>query len=251
MSVDEKPKHSHATALLIDHTVLRPEASEADIARACAEARRYGFASVCVNPYWVRFAAGALSGSSTNVCAAVGFPLGASEPDIKVAETERALADGAAEIDMVQNIGALRSGNRDLVSKEIRRIAEVAHAHGGILKVILETCLLTDDEKIEVCKLAAAAGADFVKTSTGFSKSGATVEDVMLLRRSVGDSVGVKAAGGIRTLAVLQRMISAGANRIGTSASVQIMRELEGEFPAEEQNPLPSARVPGGHPDTY
>lgn len=237
--------------MLIDHTILRPEASEADIARACAEARRYGFASVCVNPYWVRFAAGALSGSSTKVCAAVGFPLGASEPDIKVAETERALADGAAEIDMVQNIGALRSGNRDLVSKEIRRIAEVAHAHGGILKVILETCLLTDDEKIEVCKLAAAAGADFVKTSTGFSKSGATVEDVMLLRRSVGDSVGVKAAGGIRTLAVLQRMISAGANRIGTSASVQIMRELEGEFPAEEQNPLPSARVPGGHPDTY
>jgi deoxyribose-phosphate aldolase len=251
MSVDEILKNSKSVALLIDHTLLRPDASQEDIAGACGEAHHYGFATVCVNPYWVRFAAAALSGSSVKVCTTVGFPLGANESSTKLAEAKTALREGANELDVVQNIGALRSGHLDLITDEIRQLAEMAHAQGAKLKVILEMCLLTDREKATACQLAASAGADFVKTSTGFAKSGATIEDVRLMRRTVGDAVGVKAAGGVRTLEALRAMVEAGATRIGTSSSVQIIRELEGVESAEALKPLAAAKVPGGHPDTY
>ena len=196
--------------------------------RLCAEARQWSFASVCVNPCWVRLAVEELSGASVRVCTVVGFPLGANETATKIAEAELALAQGAKELDMVQNIGTLRSHDGDLVHKEIADLAEIAHASGAILKVILETCLLTDDEKQRACRLAAEAKADFVKTSTGFSNGGATVEDVALMRRVVGDKLGVKASGGVRTLAALREMVKAGATRIGTSSGVKILQELEG-----------------------
>ena len=250
MSVDETLRNPKTAALLIDHTVLKPEATQEDIARACVEARQFGFTSVCVNPYWVRFAVAALQGSGVNVCAAIGFPLGANESATKVAEAKLALLEGAKELDMVQNAGALRSGNLETLQHETRQLADLAHAQGGILKVILETCLLTDEEKISACRVAVESGADFVKTSTGFSKSGATVEDVKLLRQIVGNSAGVKAAGGIRSFETFSAMVLAGANRIGTSAGVEIMRELQSGAPAQAQ-PLPATRVPGGHPDTY
>lgn len=251
MSVDETLKNPKTAALLIDHTVLKPEAAEEDIARACAEAHQFGFASVCVNPYWVRFAAAALDGSGVNVCTAIGFPLGGNETATKLAEADLALLQGATELDVVQNIGALRSGHLEAVRSEVMQLAERVHARGAILKVILETCLLTEEQKVLSCRLAIESGADFVKTSTGFSKSGAKVEDVKLMRQIAGNSIGVKAAGGIRSLEAFSAMLHAGASRIGTSSGVEIMRELQGTESGSEAQPLPAARVPGGHPDTY
>ncbi len=212
---------------MIDHTLLKPEATRQDVGRLCAEAREFNFATVCINPSWVPFAADALAGSTVRVCTVIGFPLGANESRTKIAEARYALSDGSQEIDMVQNIGALRSGDLELVRKEIAELAESAHSSGAILKVILETCLLTDEQKVTACRLAMEAGADFVKTSTGFSTSGATAEDVKLMRRTVGDRMGVKASGGIRTFPVLREMVAAGANRIGTSSGVNILREAK------------------------
>jgi len=212
-----------ALASLIDHTILKPEATRDDVARVCREARRHGFASVCVNPYWVPLAAQELKGSPVKVCTVAGFPLGATSTAAKVCETELALRDGAQEIDMVMNIGALKSGDYAAVESDIRLVAETCHSRGALLKVILETALLDDTEKAIACALAKLAGADFVKTSTGFSKHGATVADVALMRRVVGPQMGVKAAGGIRTLEDLKAMTAAGATRIGASASVKIV----------------------------
>ena len=213
-------------AALIDHTLLKPEATEADIRKICGEAREYGFASVCVNPYWVPVVAAELAGSAVKVCSVVGFPLGASATEIKVAETVAAIRAGAREIDMVINIGELRGGNTDAVSNDIRAVVSAAHEGGAIVKVILETALLDDEQKIAACRLSKDAGAEFVKTSTGFGPGGATVEDVALMRKTVGAEMGVKASGGIRTLEDLQKMAAAGATRIGTSAGVKIVETL-------------------------
>jgi deoxyribose-phosphate aldolase len=210
-------------ARLIDHTILKPEAVRDEVKTVCAEALQYGFASVCVNAFWVPLVAAELKGSSVKVCTVVGFPLGATSTTAKVAETRAALADGAEEIDMVINVGALRGGEAGVVESDIRAVAEESHAHGAIVKVIIETALLTDEQKALACQLAQAAGADFVKTSTGFAKSGATVEDVALMRRIVGPTMGVKASGGIRTLEDLKAMVAAGATRIGASAGVRMM----------------------------
>jgi deoxyribose-phosphate aldolase len=216
-----------AVASLIDHTLLKPEAAERDIAALCQEAREFGFASVCINPYWVRFALDQLSGSPVSVCTVIGFPLGANVTTVKLMEAQFALSAGARELDMVQNVGALRSGSLDTVQVEIATAATLAHSSGALLKVILETCLLTEDEKLASCRLASQAHADFVKTSTGFSTGGATVADVQLMRRAVGESIGVKASGGVRTLQALRQMVEAGATRIGTSSGVNILRELQ------------------------
>jgi deoxyribose-phosphate aldolase len=212
----------------IDHTLLRPDATAGDIRKICAEARHYGFASVCVNPYWVPLVAVELAGSPVKVCTVVGFPLGAGATEIKVAETKAVVRAGAQEIDMVLNIGELRGGNHDAVRGDIEAVVEAAHAGGAIVKVILETGLLDDDQKTIGCTLAKLAGAEFVKTSTGFSGSGlnvagATVHDVALMRRTVGAEMGVKASGGIRTLEDLKNMVAAGATRIGASAGVKIV----------------------------
>jgi deoxyribose-phosphate aldolase len=212
-----------AIAGVIDHTILKPEATRAEVLKVCQEARQYGFASVCVNPYWVPLVRQELAGSPVKVCTVVGFPLGATSTEAKVAETAGALRDGAQEIDMVINVGALRSGDRLAVEQDIREVVEVSHGAGAIVKVILETALLDDRQKVVASTLAKLAGADFVKTSTGFSKTGATAHDVALMRSVVGPSIGVKAAGGIRTLADLEAMTAAGATRIGASASVKIV----------------------------
>lgn len=208
---------------LIDHTLLKPDATDSDIRKLCAEARQYDFASVCVNPCWVSLAAEELAGSRVRVCTVVGFPLGASATEVKSFETGVAMAEGALEIDMVLNVGALRGGLADAVREDIVAVVDTAHLGGAIVKVILETALLTDEQKVQACQLAVAAGADFVKTSTGFAASGATVEDVALMRRTVGPDMGVKASGGVRTLDDLRRMVAAGATRIGTSSGVKIM----------------------------
>jgi len=210
-------------AALIDHTLLKPEATEADVRRLCAEARQYGFASVCINPHWVKLAAGELAHNEISVCTVVGFPLGANATDTKVFETVLAIDQGAREIDMVINIGELKGQNEAFVGRDIRAVVETAHSRGVIVKVILETALLHDTEKAAACRLAKLADADFVKTSTGFGPGGATVEDVALMRRAVGQQMGVKASGGIRTLDDLRKMVGAGASRIGASASVRIM----------------------------
>jgi deoxyribose-phosphate aldolase len=210
-------------ARLIDHTLLRPEATHADILQLCREALEHNFASVCVNGYWVPLAASQLAGSQVKVCTVVGFPLGATSTEAKVSETEAALRAGAQEIDMVLNIGALRGDDDRAVEEEIALVAAASHRGGAIVKVILETALLNDDQKIVACKLAQMAGADFVKTSTGFGSSGASVHDVELMRRAVGPEMGVKASGGIRTLDDLLQMLTAGATRIGASASVKIV----------------------------
>ena len=219
--------HSENIAALIDHTLLKPDATRQDITRLCAEARQWNFASVCLNPCWVRLAVEELSATPVRVCTVIGFPLGANETRTKITEADIALAQGAKELDMVQNIGTLRSHDYHLVYKEIADLADIAHASGAILKVILETSLLTSEEKEKACRLAIDAKADFVKTSTGFSTAGATVEDVTLMRHIVGDRLGVKASGGVRTLTALRSMVNAGANRIGTSSGVSILKELE------------------------
>lgn len=212
-------------AALIDHTLLKADATDADIRRICAEAREHRFASVCVNPYWVRLIVGELKGSGVKSCTVVGFPLGATTTAAKLAETEIALRDGAEEIDMVMNVGAMRSGDHETVRQDIRAICDLSHRSGAIVKVILETALLDDNQKAAACALARLAGADFVKTSTGFGPHGATTHDVALMRRVVGPELGVKASGGIRTLADLEAMTNAGASRIGASASVKILQE--------------------------
>ncbi|MCS7082834.1 MAG: deoxyribose-phosphate aldolase [Bacteroidetes bacterium] len=216
-------------ARMIDHTLLKPEATREHIRRLCAEARLYGFASVCVNPCYVALAAEELAGSSVKVCTVVGFPLGANRTSVKVREALQAIEDGAAELDMVQNVGLLKSGAYEEVEADIRAVVEAAHAEGALLKVIIETALLTDEEKVTACLLARNAGADFVKTSTGWASGGATPEDVALMRRVVGPQMGVKASGGVRTWQQAEALIRSGADRIGTSASVQILQGLEGK----------------------
>jgi deoxyribose-phosphate aldolase len=212
-------------AELIDHTLLKPEADEEQIRRLCEEAARYGFATVCVNPTWVRLTASLLRGAPAGVCTVVGFPLGANAPDVKIYETRRAIFDGADEIDMVINVGALKSKDYGKVEEDILGVVCCCKEAGVLSKVIIEAALLDHEEKIKACTLAAAAGADFVKTSTGFGPGGATVEDVALLRQVVGEKIGVKAAGGIRDAATASRMVEAGATRIGASAGVRIINE--------------------------
>ncbi len=208
----------------IDHTLLKADATAADIDTLCAEALEHRFASVCVNGSWVRRCAEILAGSGVLVCSVVGFPLGASASEVKAYEARRAIEDGACEVDMVLNVGALKSRDTAYVERDIAMVAETCHRLGARLKVILETCLLTADEITRACELAKAAGADFVKTSTGFSTGGATVEHVALMRRAVGPVMGVKASGGVRDTAGAERMLAAGATRIGASASVAIVR---------------------------
>jgi deoxyribose-phosphate aldolase len=212
-----------AIAALIDHTILKPDATRDDVLKICREACQYRFASVCVNPYWVPLVKAELAGSPVKVCTVVGFPLGATSTESKVAETAAALRAGAQEIDMVINVGALRSGDTDAVKIDIQSVVKVAHAAGAIVKVILETALLDDTQKTVASQISKSAGADFVKTSTGFSTSGATVHDIALMRAAVGPNLGIKASGGIRTLEDVQAMTAAGATRIGASASVKIV----------------------------
>ena len=205
----------------IDHTLLKADASQEQIETLIEEAKKYDFASVCVNPTWVNFAAQALKATDVKVCTVIGFPLGANTPELKAFETSDAIQNGADEVDMVINIGALKSRNFDLVERDIRAVVEAAK--GTLVKVIIETCLLTDDEKVRACQLAQKAGADFVKTSTGFSTGGATVEDVALMRKTVGPDMGVKASGGARSYEDALAFIKAGATRIGASSGVAIM----------------------------
>jgi deoxyribose-phosphate aldolase len=212
-------------ARFIDHTLLKPEAAEIDVRRLCAEAREYGFASVCVNPTWVPLCAGELQGTPVKVCTVAGFPLGATTSSVKLFETEQALKLGALEVDMVINVGALKSGHYERVEQEIRSLADACHRGGATLKVILECALLSDQEKVVASRLSKSARADFVKTSTGFGPGGATAHDVEIMRLVVGPEMGVKAAGGIRGYEDLRKMLAAGATRIGASASVKIMRE--------------------------
>ena len=210
---------------MIDHTLLKPDATQDQIAQLCFEARKYAFASVCVNPSYVRLCAELLKGSPVVVCTVIGFPLGATPTEVKVYETQQAIRDGAAEIDMVVNVGAVKSRDYELAERDIASVARACRAGNALLKVIIEAALLTDEEKVIACQLAKVAGADYVKTSTGFGPGGATAADVALMRRVVGPTIGVKAAGGIRTLADAQEMIAAGASRLGASASVKIMQE--------------------------
>ena len=216
---------------LIDHTLLKPEATDDDIKKLCQEAATYRFASVCVNPTWVRVAACNLTGSGVPVCTVIGFPLGATLPDVKAYEARRAILDGAREVDMVINVGALKSGDDCLVEHDIRSVVQVAHEYDVICKVIIETALLTDEEKVRACLAAKKAGADFVKTSTGFSKGGATVADIALMRRTVGSELGVKASGGVKGLEDARKMVEAGATRIGASVGVKIAQEAAGKTP--------------------
>jgi len=211
-------------ASLIDHTLLKPDATPDQIAQLCYEARKYEFASVCINPAHVKLCADLLRGTKVKVCTVIGFPLGASSPEVKAYETETALRDGATEIDMVINIGALKGQDHTLVARDIQGVVEVGHAAGAIVKVIIETSLLTDEEKVTACLLAKEAGADYVKTSTGFAGGGATVEDVALMRRVVGPDMGVKASGGVKSYEDAKSMVAAGATRIGASAGVKIVQ---------------------------
>jgi deoxyribose-phosphate aldolase len=210
-------------ARMIDHTLLKPEATKQQIEQLCAEARQFQFASVCVNPCYVKYCAQLLRDSKVKVCTVIGFPLGATSTEAKVAEAEQALRDGAQELDMVINVGMLKSGMDAYVEQDIRAVARTVHRAGAILKVIIETGLLTDEEKVKACVLAKRAGADFVKTSTGFSKGGATAGDIRLMRKVVGSELGVKASGGVRTQEQARELIESGADRIGASASVKIV----------------------------
>ena len=217
---------------LIDHTLLKPEATHEDIKHLCEEAARYRFASVCVNPTWVRVAACNLRGTGVPVCTVIGFPLGATLADVKAYEARRAIFEGAREVDMVINVGALKSGDDCLVEHDIRSVVVVAHEYDATCKVIIETALLSTEEKVRACLAAKKAGADFVKTSTGFSKGGATVADVALMRRTVGSELGVKASGGVKGLDDARKMVEAGATRIGASVGVKIAQEAAGARPS-------------------
>jgi deoxyribose-phosphate aldolase len=219
---------AHDWASLIDHTLLKPEATESDIKTLCEEAVQFGFASVCVNPAWVKRAAEFLKGSSVPVCTVIGFPLGATLPDVKAFEARRSIFNGAREVDMVINIGALKSGDDCLVEDDIKAVVEAAHENGILCKVIIETALLTDEEKVRACLASKNAGADFVKTSTGFAKGGATADDVALMRRTVGKTLGVKASGGVKGIEDARAMFEAGATRIGASVGVKIAQEASG-----------------------
>ncbi|MFZ0414094.1 MAG: deoxyribose-phosphate aldolase [Candidatus Acidiferrales bacterium] len=216
-----------AIAKLIDHTLLKPEAAREQIRKLCEEAVQFGFASVCINPWYVPLAAELVRGSGVNVCTVAGFPLGATFTSAKAFEAGEAITQGAREIDMVVNIGALKSGDVAAVESDIRTVVEVCHHGGAICKVILENALLTNEEKAVACRAAKNVGADFVKTSTGFGPAGATVDDVALMRAAVGPKMGIKAAGGIRTLEDLKKMVTAGATRIGSSSGVQIIEQVQ------------------------
>jgi deoxyribose-phosphate aldolase len=217
---------------MIDHTLLKPDATRADIEKLCREAAEFHFATVCVNPTWVAAAARLLRGSGVGVCSVVGFPLGATPADVKNYETRRVIFDGATEVDMVINIGALKSGDLRTVERDIESVVDPCRQCGVTSKVIIEAALLTDDEKVTACTLSKAAGADFVKTSTGFASGGATAADVALMRRVVGADMGVKAAGGVRDLEGLKAMVAAGATRVGASAGVKIVQQSRGQQPA-------------------
>lgn len=219
-----QPKVDQELAGIIDHTLLKPDATADEITTLCQEALTYSFASVCINPAWVPLAAESLKDSKVKVCTVVGFPLGATTANVKMVEAGEAIYHGASEVDMVLNVGALKSGNLDLVQEDIQGVVKAARQGNALVKVILETGLLSDEEKVQACLLAKKAGADFVKTSTGFGHGGATVADVSLMRRTVGPEMGVKASGGIRDRATAQAMIQAGANRLGASAGVKIIQ---------------------------
>jgi deoxyribose-phosphate aldolase len=224
---DETVQESEKLAQMIDHTNLKPDSTVDQITSLCLEAKKHHFKSVCVNSAWVRLCAELLRGSDVEVCSVIGFPLGAMIPEAKAMEAEMAIENGATEIDMVMNIGALKGKDYRLVSKDIAGVIKIAHSHNVLVKVIIETCLLTDEEKKIACLIAKALGADFVKTSTGFSTGGATEADVKLIRETVGDEMGVKASGGIRTSEDAKKMIKAGASRIGASASIKIIDAKE------------------------
>ena len=223
---------AHDWASLIDHTLLKPEASESDIKKLCDEAAQFGFASVCVNPGWVKRASEFLRGTGVPVCTVIGFPLGATLPDVKAYEARRSIFNGAREVDMVINVGALKSGDDCTVEDDIRAVVDAAHENHVLCKVIIETALLTDEEKVRACLAAKNAGADFVKTSTGFSKGGATVHDIALMRTTVGSALGVKASGGVKGIDDARAMFEAGATRIGASVGVKIAQEAQGIKPA-------------------
>jgi len=219
---------AHDWASLIDHTLLKPEAAVSDIKKLCDEAAEFGFASVCVNPVWVKKASEFLKGSGVPVCTVIGFPLGATLPDVKAFEARRAIFNGAEEVDMVINVGALKSGDDCALEDDIKAVADAAHENGVLCKVIIETALLSNEEIVRACLASKNAGADFVKTSTGFSKGGATVEDVNLMRRTVGKALGVKASGGVKGIDDARAMFEAGATRIGASVGVKIAQEASG-----------------------
>ncbi|MFJ5789413.1 deoxyribose-phosphate aldolase [Lysinibacillus sp. NPDC097162] len=212
-------------ASMIDHTLLKAEATKEQIEKLCAEAKEFGFASVCVNPTWVKYCSELLQNSDVLVCTVIGFPLGANTPAVKAFEAKDAIANGAQEVDMVINIGALKDQNFEQVQADISAVVEAAKG-SAIVKVIIEACLLTEEEKVKACELSVAAGADYVKTSTGFSTGGATAEDIALMRKTVGPELGVKASGGVRSLEDMQKMVEAGATRIGASSGVAIMKGL-------------------------
>ena len=216
-------------ASMIDHTLLKPDATRQNIEELCREAAQFKFATVCVNPTWVALCSRLLAGSGVGVCSVVGFPLGATTADVKGYETQRAIFDGAREIDMVINVGALKSGDLRVAERDIEAVTTPCRSCGALSKVIIEAALLTDDEKVTACTLAKAAGADYVKTSTGFGPGGATAADVALMRRIVGAEMGVKAAGGVRDLDALKAMVAAGATRVGASAGVKIIQQARGE----------------------
>lgn len=230
---------------MIDHTLLKPQATEDQVRQLCAEARQFSFASVCVNPTWVPLCAQLLRGSPVKVCTVIGFPLGATLPEVKAFEAQRCAHQGATELDMVINIGALKSQQFGIVEDDIAAVVNAAHPLGACVKVIIEAAYLTDEEKVEACALAKAAGADYVKTSTGFGPSGATIEDVALMRRVVGPEMGVKAAGGVKTAEEAKAMIAAGATRIGASASIKIIDEMKGIV--KPSKPEASSRSGGGY----
>ncbi|MFM9533127.1 MULTISPECIES: deoxyribose-phosphate aldolase [Lysinibacillus] len=212
-------------ARMIDHTLLKAEATKEQIDKLCAEAKQFNFASVCVNPTWVKRSSELLEGTDVLVCTVIGFPLGANTPAVKAFEAKDAIANGAKEVDMVINIGALKDKDYELVQADIAAVVEAAK-DSALVKVIIESCLLTDEEKVKACELAVAAGADYVKTSTGFSTGGATAEDIALMRKTVGPELGVKASGGVRSLEDMKKMVEAGATRIGASSGVAIMNGL-------------------------
>ncbi|PLR85893.1 deoxyribose-phosphate aldolase [Bacillus canaveralius] len=219
---------SKNVASMIDHTLLKADATKEQIKDLCEEAKQHHFASVCINPAWVKYASELLSGTEVKVCTVIGFPLGATTSATKAFETKNAIENGAGEVDMVINIGALKDRNYDIVESDIRAVAEAAKSK-ALLKVIIETSLLTEEEKVRACELAVKAGADFVKTSTGFSTGGATKEDIALMRKTVGPDIGVKASGGVRSAADAEMMIAAGATRIGASSGVSIVKGLTGD----------------------
>ena len=208
----------------IDHTCLKADATSNDISTLCQEAQEYQFKAICINPSFVSMAKDLLDGSEVKLCTVVGFPLGANKSELKAAEAQMAIEDGADEIDMVINVGALKEKDYDLVFRDIQLVTETCHTHGKIIKVIIETCLLTDEEKIKVCKLATDAGADFVKTSTGFGSAGATVHDIELMKKSIAEDMQVKASGGVRTREFALELIKAGASRIGATSSIAIVQ---------------------------